>query len=266
MPSSSWCGLRGLERVPAHVRDLQRRVARRDPVDLAGDPAEPVGDLVFAAALGHELHADADAEKRPALAAHGFLQRLDHARHRVEAAPAIGERADARQHHAIGLAHRVGIAGHHDRLARARSRAPRARTPWPPNADCRSRNRRWRRSWTHAHGRFCYRGGDCGSGNRPMTGGGSAAERYGIAPAGAAHRTRFARIQASKKRRSADSSSSRHHDAVIDPAAPRQGPAPQRRRLRSRPAARPAHRPMNFTGAEAPSAHSPTCSSVIATT
>ena len=57
-----------VERVPAHMRDLQRRVRRRDAVDLAGDPAQSRGHLVFAAALGHELHADADAEERPAAA------------------------------------------------------------------------------------------------------------------------------------------------------------------------------------------------------
>src|SRR5690242_11062052 len=46
-----------VERVPAHVRDFQRRVRRRDAVDLAGDPAEAGRHLVFAPALGHQLHA-----------------------------------------------------------------------------------------------------------------------------------------------------------------------------------------------------------------
>ena len=52
---------------------------------------------------------------RPLLA-HRLVQRLDHAGHRIEAVAAIGEGADARQHHAVGAAHRVGIAGDHDRL------------------------------------------------------------------------------------------------------------------------------------------------------
>ena len=56
-----------VERVPAHVRDLQLRIARRDAVDLAGNPARALDHLVFAAALGHQLHADADAEERPAV-------------------------------------------------------------------------------------------------------------------------------------------------------------------------------------------------------
>src|SRR5262249_6243670 len=90
------------ERVPAHVRDLEMGIGRRDAVDLAGDPAEPRRHLVLAAALAHQLHADADAEERPALLAHRDVERLDHAADRVEPAPAIGERANPRQHDAIG--------------------------------------------------------------------------------------------------------------------------------------------------------------------
>src|SRR4029079_9008656 len=68
------------------------------------------------AAFGHELHADADAEERTALAAHRFLQRLDHARHRTEPTAAVGEGTDTRQHHARSLAHLIRIARHDDRL------------------------------------------------------------------------------------------------------------------------------------------------------
>src|SRR4029077_20391903 len=73
-------------------------------------------DLVLAAALRHQLHADADAEERPAFLPHGFVQRLDHAGDRIEPAPAVGKRADAGQHDAISATHRVGIAGNDDRL------------------------------------------------------------------------------------------------------------------------------------------------------
>ena len=59
--------------------------------------------------VGHELHADADAEERAALAAHGFLERVAHAGHGLEAALAVGEGADAREHDAIGGAHVRGI-------------------------------------------------------------------------------------------------------------------------------------------------------------
>ena len=46
---------------------------------------------------------------RPLLA-HGILQRLAHARHGVEAAFAIGEGADARQHDTVGALHILGLA------------------------------------------------------------------------------------------------------------------------------------------------------------
>ena len=52
----------------------------------------------------------------PPVAAHRLVERLDHAGHRVEPAPAVREGADAGQHHAVGAAHRVGIAGDQDRL------------------------------------------------------------------------------------------------------------------------------------------------------
>ena len=104
------------ERVPAHVGNLQVGVARGDAVDLAGNPAQSFAHPIFAAALGHQLHADADAEERPALATHRFLERLDHALDRIESAAAIRKRADAGQHDAVGPAHRVRVSGHHDRL------------------------------------------------------------------------------------------------------------------------------------------------------
>ena len=56
-----------VQRVPAHVRDLEGRVVRLDGLDVALDPAEPRRDAELEAALGHQLRADADAEKRPAL-------------------------------------------------------------------------------------------------------------------------------------------------------------------------------------------------------
>src|SRR5262249_56457764 len=51
-----------VERVPAHMRDLQTWIRRRDAFDLARNPAQPRRDLVFAAALGPELHDVANAD------------------------------------------------------------------------------------------------------------------------------------------------------------------------------------------------------------
>ena len=77
---------------------------------------QPVGDFIFAAAFGQKLHADADAEERPSLVMDRLFQRRDHAVHAVEAAPAIGEGADARQHDAIRGGHHRRVVGHDDRL------------------------------------------------------------------------------------------------------------------------------------------------------
>src|ERR687897_2570370 len=103
-----------LKRVPAHVRDLQARVSGRDLVYFARNPAQTLGYFIFAAALRHKLHADADAEEGLALAAHAFFQRFQHAWHGIKSAPAIGESADARKHNARRPAYRIRIARHHN--------------------------------------------------------------------------------------------------------------------------------------------------------
>src|SRR5439155_513291 len=68
-----------IERVPPHMRDLQISVRGRNPLDVAWDPAQSLRHLVFAAALGHELHADANAEDGTAALAHALVDRLHHA-------------------------------------------------------------------------------------------------------------------------------------------------------------------------------------------
>ncbi len=142
-PSSSGWSCRLCQRVPAHMRDLERGVVGHDQRDIARESSRaPASTIVFEPARGQQLHADADAEERAAaLALHDLLQRLDHAGHGVEAAPAIGEGADARQHDPVGGAHLLRIAGDADRRGDARFASPPARRPWRPSADCPSRNR-----------------------------------------------------------------------------------------------------------------------------
>ena len=59
---------RHVERVPAHMRNLERRIGWLDLDRVAGDPAEPVARHLLQPALGHQLAADADAEERLAAA------------------------------------------------------------------------------------------------------------------------------------------------------------------------------------------------------
>ena len=67
----------------------------------------------------HELQADADAEKGPALLLHRLLQGLDHPRNRGEPRLAIGERADARQHDTLGAQNLLRRRGDFDVEGRA---------------------------------------------------------------------------------------------------------------------------------------------------
>ncbi len=108
-PVENRVGALRLERVPAHVRDLEPRIGGPDRRDVAGNPAEALGGLVFEAAGREQLRPDADAEERLALLPHRLRQRLDHAGDGVEAAPAVGEGADARQHDVSGGEHVLGV-------------------------------------------------------------------------------------------------------------------------------------------------------------
>src|SRR6266478_7633906 len=90
-----------IERIPAHVRNLQILLARRNLFHIAFDPVEPLCGDVLLAAGRHQLHADANAKERPRLASHGLRHRLEHAVKLVEAPATIGECADAGQHNAV---------------------------------------------------------------------------------------------------------------------------------------------------------------------
>jgi hypothetical protein len=95
-------------------------------VHVAGDPSEAFRDPVLEAAARHQLHADADAEKGLAAAAHLLVQHLPHAGDGLEPVAAVAERADPGQHDAVGVPHGLGIGGDADRLAEPRSRAARS--------------------------------------------------------------------------------------------------------------------------------------------
>jgi hypothetical protein len=108
-PSSTGWSARDFERA------LSRRAYRVDRPHFAGDPAEALDGLEFAAALRHQLHANADAEKRPAAANRGLHDRRFQARHGGKAATAIGEGADPGQHDALRAGDLFRPARHQNR-------------------------------------------------------------------------------------------------------------------------------------------------------
>ena len=129
------------QRVPAHMRDFEVRIRRRDGADLAFDPAEARRHPMLKPALSHELEPDADAEKRLATLLHGFLQSVDHAWDLLEAPLAVGKGADAGEHDAVCVGHVLRAGGDLDGERPTLPRARRARTPWRRSADCLSRSR-----------------------------------------------------------------------------------------------------------------------------
>ncbi len=148
------------------MRNFQVRIGRRDAIDFARDPAQARCHLIFAAALGHQLHADANAEERAAALAHVLLERVDHAGDAVEPLPAIGEGADARQHHAVGSGDLIGIAGDHDRLV----------VPAVARGALEGFRRRMQIAGAVVDDGDAHRGPP-GSGNRPMTSDGDGGPR-----------------------------------------------------------------------------------------
>ena len=109
------------------MRNFQPRIGRHDRGDIAADPAEAGRRFIFEAPRGHELHADADAEKGPALLHDGLVQRVDHAGNGIEAAATVGEGADAGQDDAVGLATSSGSPVTLISLATPASRAARSK-------------------------------------------------------------------------------------------------------------------------------------------
>jgi hypothetical protein len=83
------------------VRDFERGIARLDRHYLSGDPAETLDRLELAAPIRHQLHPNADPEKWARASDYRLAQRRFETRYCGEAAPAVGESADARQDDSI---------------------------------------------------------------------------------------------------------------------------------------------------------------------
>jgi hypothetical protein len=104
----------GFELVPPHMRYLHHRIARLYCNDLSADPTEALDRLELAPAFRHQLHADADAEKRVGADHDRFMKCRIETRNGSEATPAIGEGADPGKNDAIGGGNCIRRAGHLD--------------------------------------------------------------------------------------------------------------------------------------------------------
>ncbi len=100
------------------MRDFEGGIVRLDGAHLARDAIEAGRDGMLEAARGEQLHADADAEERPAAFVDALVDRLDHPVDGIEMPPAVGEGAVARQHDPVGARHHIGVGRDCDRLAR----------------------------------------------------------------------------------------------------------------------------------------------------
>src|SRR5215471_17110100 len=109
-----WMGGPRLDLVPAHVRDLQPRIARLDSDHLALYPAETLDDLKLVTVLRHQLHADADAEKRAGAGHDHLAERSFETGDGSKTAPTVGKSPDAGKHDAVGGGDDFRRAGHFD--------------------------------------------------------------------------------------------------------------------------------------------------------
>src|SRR5262249_52518626 len=85
-----------VDRVPAHVRDLERGIGGLDGFEVTPDPAESRRHTEFKPTLRRQLCSDTNSKKRPQLVANGPLQRLAHASYAVDPGLAVGEGTNAR--------------------------------------------------------------------------------------------------------------------------------------------------------------------------
>src|SRR5689334_6735106 len=86
-----------VERIPTHVRNLERRSCRFDRATLALDPAKPRRLDEFEPTFTQELHSNTNAKERPALTANSFVQRFNQPGNAFEPGLAIAIGTDTRQ-------------------------------------------------------------------------------------------------------------------------------------------------------------------------
>src|SRR6267142_2621032 len=92
-----------VEFVPPHVRNFERAIRGLDRYDLSADPAEPLDGFELAAPVGHQLHADANPEKRASTGDHRLVQCRLEAGYGGKPTPTIRKGADAGQDDPIGM-------------------------------------------------------------------------------------------------------------------------------------------------------------------
>ncbi len=186
------------------------------PSTSPGIQPKALGDFVFAAARRPSAACRRRCRRTAGPLAHRFVQRVDHAGHRVEAAPAIRRRrrrpAAPRGRRARD---RVGIAGDHDRLIvpalarraleRLRGRVQIARAVIDDGD-------------AHRALRLAETGRSRRTSTAPRRDGGRRRARSARSTAAAAAPRADARPSRSKKRRSASSQIVADHDADVAPA------------------------------------------------
>src|SRR5439155_24596003 len=110
-PGEQWMRPARLDLVPPHMRDFEGGIARLDRHHLPGDPAEAGYHLELAATVRHQLHADADPEKRASTNDYRLAQRRFETGNCGETPAAIGEGAHTRQDDPIRIDHRFRLVG-----------------------------------------------------------------------------------------------------------------------------------------------------------
>src|SRR5690606_930569 len=103
-----------LQFVPSHMRYFEGGIGRLQRDDVALDPAQSLGLAMLKALSRHQLHADADAEKRSALRDDSFPQGIDHAINGGKPLAAGAKCPDARQHDPVRGDDLFGAACHQD--------------------------------------------------------------------------------------------------------------------------------------------------------
>src|SRR3546814_19111541 len=81
------------------MRHLDGGIVPLDQPHSAGNPSESLMTAIFLTPLGEQLHAYANAKEGHAAFQHGFIHRLDHARHSRQRIAASATGPHAGYHH-----------------------------------------------------------------------------------------------------------------------------------------------------------------------
>ena len=111
-----WMRLLQVKRIPTHMRNFQGSRRGFDSNHISLNPAQTLGCDMLQPSRCHQLHPDANAQKRRSPANNRLIQGRYQAGHSVQPVSAISKRTNAWQDDSVRAPDDIGITGDHNFL------------------------------------------------------------------------------------------------------------------------------------------------------